>query len=562
MSAELLLESLLRYTAALTVGLLVVLSLRLPWRHLFGARASLWLWWSLPLALLLAAMPAPRQSLLEDVYLATAATGQPGVSSAQLPASDAIAAATPAAPLNLPINHIAANQPASFDLSSILPAILIAAWLLGATVLALMLLRRQRRFEHALGHLQPIAGRLYRGSDTLPSPVLIGLLSPRIVIPADFEQRFSPEQRRLVLAHEDWHLRRLDLWVGLATCVLRCLFWFHPLLPLALRRFRLDQELACDQAVLTQQPHRRGDYARALLDSQLAASGLPVGCFWQSSQPLKTRIVMISKPLPAALRARFGVALGLFTACSAASLAWAAQPAAEAAPATPSVQPAIPPATPNSAMAAAPVLAPVTPVASAETRAVIAPAAPVSSSPEASAAPRAKPVTKPATLQPAPLPPALAPAAISRAGLPAAASLVLAAAEPAPRVTADNTISPPALINQERPRYPNLYRHFRSQNLQDVDVKIRFTVSTDGKTENLTVVDSTDSRFELSALRAVEKWRFEPATRQGQPVPYQTEVVVKFSVHEQMDLHDGINPVGPEIRRPYRAPPSADRYQR
>src|SRR5690606_20550226 len=43
---------------------LLVLALRVPWRRAFGARAALWLWWCVPLALLLASAPRPAPDML------------------------------------------------------------------------------------------------------------------------------------------------------------------------------------------------------------------------------------------------------------------------------------------------------------------------------------------------------------------------------------------------------------------------------------------------------------------------------------------------------------------
>ena len=118
-------------------------------------------------------------------------------------------------------------------------------WALGALICAIGLARQQARFVRSLGQLSALGDGLYLASSTLASPVLIGLFRPRIVLPVDFTQRFSAEQQSLVLAHERWHLQRLDLWAGLAVSLVRCLFWFHPLLPLAQRRFRLDQTRRC-----------------------------------------------------------------------------------------------------------------------------------------------------------------------------------------------------------------------------------------------------------------------------------------------------------------------------
>ena len=592
MSAELLVEPgaatlyasifelLTRYSIALTLGLALVLCLRPIWQRSFGARASLALWWSVPLALILASLPAPQRSLLDERWSAasspaaaqfvraaepnSAATGNYSPQPPQLASTDSL---SPANPVNGPV---AESFP---DLSTIL----VIIWAFGALLCGLVLAFQQARFVRSLGPLSPRGDGLYVASGSLMSPVLLGLLRPRIVLPADFTQRFSAEQQALVLAHEHWHLHRLDLWAGLAASVLRCLFWFHPLLPLAQRWFRLDQELACDEAVLSQVPERRGDYARALLESQLAATGLPVGCFWQSSQPLKTRIVMISKPFPALIRTRLGSSIAALTACSVLSLAWAAQPSSVAEPALTPIAIAPPAPTPNSTLLT-PATAPV--VATTATRATSASAPVVVAADTAAARPASAPVVAPEPAaaarpqavapvdQPAPAPSPLALPAMTRSGLPASTTVLLASAEPSPQPSADITVlSPPILISEVQPRWPSLFRGFRSKQVSDAEVKVEFTVDTDGRARDLVLSASgagpMNPRFEKAAHTAMQQWKFSPATRDGEPVPYRTETVIQFRLSNAFSLTDNIDPVGPPRNhyRRFAIPPSSQKYQ-
>src|SRR5690606_7920983 len=179
------------------------------------------------------------------------------------------------------------------------------------------------------------------------SPAVVGALRPRIVLPVDFEARFGREDATLVLAHERAHVARGDTRANLVAVAVRCLQWFNPLLHIAARSFRLDQELACDAAVVARHPHARRRYAGAMLNVQLAVPGLPVGCHWQSSQSLKERILMLKQTPPGPARRQAGlIAIGLLLGtCSYA--AWAVRPAAPPAPPAPSAEaPPAPPAAP------------------------------------------------------------------------------------------------------------------------------------------------------------------------------------------------------------------------
>ena len=296
MSAELL--SLLREGAlASSAAILLVLLLRRPIGRLFGAGCLPLLWALVPLAQLAVWLPAPTQ----EVRLAWQLL-PPVAAQAEL------VAASPA-----PASSLAAGSG------------LLMLWALGGVLAAGYFLLLQRRFVRRLGRLQPLAdGILLAESDQL-GPAVLGVLRPRIVLPADFTQRFSEEQQALILAHERSHLRRGDVLANAVATTLRCLYWFNPLVHYAASRLRHDHELASDADVVQRYPNARRRYADTLLNVQLAVPGLPVGCLWQSSHPLKERILMLSKVRTTPLRRRTGVLLASSLALGFATLAWASQ---------------------------------------------------------------------------------------------------------------------------------------------------------------------------------------------------------------------------------------------
>ena len=95
-----------------------------------------------------------------------------------------------------------------------------------------------------------------------------------------------------MLAHERAHEGRHDILVSALALLSHCVFWFNPLMYLALRWLRHDQELACDEQVLSSlprsEPEARRIYADALLKAQLATEGawrMPIGCHWHRLTP-------------------------------------------------------------------------------------------------------------------------------------------------------------------------------------------------------------------------------------------------------------------------------------
>ena len=293
-----MLDILLRLACASSLAALAALLLRGPLRERFGANVAYLIWMLVPVSMAVALLPAPT----------IVAPPEP------LPA--------PRAPLGptLAAAPTATSSPIDFNTWA------LVTWLAGTTLCAAELSRQQRRFVRRLGKLVAVGERVWLASDTESCPALVGAWQPRIVLPRDFESRYTGSERALILAHERTHAARGDAQVNLFAAAMRCLFWFNPLLHFAASRFRFDQELACDASVITRFPEARRSYADAMLKTQLADFGLPVGCHWQSSHPLKERIFMLKKTLPSRSRRAAGVALAAALVTAGAAAGWAAQP--------------------------------------------------------------------------------------------------------------------------------------------------------------------------------------------------------------------------------------------
>jgi len=116
--------------------------------------------------------------------------------------------------------------------------------------------------------------------------------------------------------------------------VLRALLWFHPLVYAAARCLRMDQELACDAAVVEARPQCRRTYAETLLKSQLTESGVSAGFTWQSKSAsfLKRRLVMLKNRSPGRPRVVAGVTVIPVILATVASLSLLASAKVAAAP--------------------------------------------------------------------------------------------------------------------------------------------------------------------------------------------------------------------------------------
>lgn len=294
-----ILQALWAATVASSVAIVLALVLRTSARRALGAELAYALWTLVPVAIVAALVPAPR--------LGGAAFGA-------IPQLPAIAVGA----------HSATDGAASFPFG----ALVLVLWGAGACAFGATFVRQQLRFTRELAR-GAVALEAHDGVPVARAnagPLVVGALRPRIVVPVDFESRYDANERALILAHERTHVRRGDGIANALAATLRAAFWFNPLVHRAVARFRFDQELACDAAVMRARPGARRAYAQAMLKTQLTDLGLPVGCYWQSSQPLKERILMLKQDAVSKLRTRLGAcALGL-SIVSFGAVTLAAQP--------------------------------------------------------------------------------------------------------------------------------------------------------------------------------------------------------------------------------------------
>jgi beta-lactamase regulating signal transducer with metallopeptidase domain len=254
---------------AISVSILVVLVLavRRPVARIFGARAAYALWLA----------PGVR----------AVAPSWPAVSM-PIPAPGSIGS----------IDYLLVPATVSGPSGLAWPEILGAVWLAGAILfLAIHGWRHHRFLGQALaqGRRLDLPGVPYDvvASSYVDGPMATGLVHPLIIVPADFEQRFSADQQRFALWHEQLHHRRGDIWASAAALIVASLLWFNPFAYLALGAFRRDMEAACDERLLADAGRSAAPaYAETIL--QCAARPVPRSlCALTSIDELKGRLMML-----------------------------------------------------------------------------------------------------------------------------------------------------------------------------------------------------------------------------------------------------------------------------
>jgi beta-lactamase regulating signal transducer with metallopeptidase domain len=133
-------------------------------------------------------------------------------------------------------------------------------------------------------------------SDKVCSPILLGVLRPMIVFPADIASWTSTAERRAMLRHELAHVERRDHYVNLFQTVFGAVFFFHPLARYAWRQLAVEREMACDDHVVGSGAEAES-YAESIIKAAERGIGAPRGAhqlaLFSARQILERRIEMI-----------------------------------------------------------------------------------------------------------------------------------------------------------------------------------------------------------------------------------------------------------------------------
>ena len=130
------------------------------------------------------------------------------------------------------------------------------------------------------------------------TPMLLGVLRPRIVIPAlAYRQNGMEADLRNILCHELTHYRRGDLIYKWLVVLVTSIHWFNPFMLLIKREIAHACELACDEAVtapMTMDERRQyGSTLLVLSSSKGFPAGTPAATLYGEKENLKERLTNI-----------------------------------------------------------------------------------------------------------------------------------------------------------------------------------------------------------------------------------------------------------------------------
>jgi TonB family protein len=390
---------------------------------------------------------------------------------------------------------------------------------------------------HAIGLRRRVALRICRAADV---PITCGIWRTVVLLPAAADT-WSEERRRVVLLHELFHARRLDvLWSSLAQLALAA-HWFHPLAWIAAARFRREQERSCDDAVV-----RAGTGGAAYAEHLVAVARSIVlpGLRWPGAavrmaerHDLETRVEALLEPGRRHVEsARFRLAAVAGMALLLLPLAAIhAQPSGPTASIAGSVYDASGAAIPNALV----LLQNADGKNEEITRADAAGAYRFKAVPAGNYTIKVKaPGFAPYEKSGVELGPAAAASldvtvalgsvseAMEVVGTKAAAPRTAPAAAGAPkRIRVGGNVQATKLLHKVNPAYPPDAQAAGAEGT----VLLRAVISTQGNLLNVTVVNKdVDAGLAKAAKDAVEQWRYQPTLLNGQPVEVVTTIAITF----------------------------------
>lgn len=130
-----------------------------------------------------------------------------------------------------------------------LERIVVALWVAGAAIglgrLAVSLSRILRLVAGATPH-STVDGVAVLSSGDLAIPIVTGLWSPAILLPAELVNALDPAGVRCTIEHELAHVRRGDVAVNALQRIVEAVFFWNPWVQIAGRRLSAEREAACD----------------------------------------------------------------------------------------------------------------------------------------------------------------------------------------------------------------------------------------------------------------------------------------------------------------------------
>ena len=152
---------------------------------------------------------------------------------------------------------------------SIAGYILLGIWIVGILAMIILVIKSSLRLRNLEKSALPLQNKEVRilyhhcleemgihrdipvySTAFLKSPIIVGLLKPRIYLPIHLISDYNESDMRYMLLHELQHYKHKDAIASYLMNLAGVVYWFNPLVWYALKEMRNDREVACDTSVL------------------------------------------------------------------------------------------------------------------------------------------------------------------------------------------------------------------------------------------------------------------------------------------------------------------------
>lgn len=262
-----LFDSIISIQPGVTVAIVVLLASRRLMKKHYVAKLRYWLWLVVAIRLCLPfdinirlGKPAPVNIPVQDYYITADAGENAAITDFEIISADRLAAAQPGETAGQ-----GGRQDADRTVHIQLTDILYTLWAVSVPVLlvltAAVYMKTRRQILSTAVYDDTISSILEKAradtNDTSSvqaavcryngSPMLMGVLSPVIVIP---DRPYTETQLYMVLRHELTHHRRHDIAYKFLLHILRCVYWFNPMVHFMAYYAGMDIEFSCDEDTL------------------------------------------------------------------------------------------------------------------------------------------------------------------------------------------------------------------------------------------------------------------------------------------------------------------------
>lgn len=164
--------------------------------------------------------------------------------------------------------------------------VLFGIWMLGFLGIlgwnGMELLQVRRKLEKAMHQ----GGNVYI-SDRISAPFTLGLVRPRIYLPAGLGQA----RQAYILCHEQVHIRRRDYLVKNLAFLLTAMHWYNPFVWTAFFFLGRDMEMSCDEKVIRLMGvDIKRSYSQSLLDFATGKQGMALTPLTFGANGVKQRV--------------------------------------------------------------------------------------------------------------------------------------------------------------------------------------------------------------------------------------------------------------------------------